>query len=172
MSRSLLAITLTLFLVVAPFSASSSNAGFEKQKNAAGMENKIPLAAKAILEQADEFELLSLAPRLLREPGKGTFHGYKVLGSTQVRDAGTRGRLVTALEKGIAANEGTIGACFNPRHGIHVKKGKEYADFVICFECLQIEIYGTAQGRVLTMGSPQGIFNQVLKDAKVPLSHE
>lgn len=172
MSHPLLAITLTLFLLVPPSSDSSSNAGFEKQKSAAGIENKIPLAAKAILEQADEFELLSLTPRLLREPGKGTFHGYKILGSTQVRDAVTRERLVTALEKGIAANEGTIGACFNPRHGIHVKKGKEYTDFVICFECLQIEIYGTGQGRALTMGSPQGTFNQVLKEANVPLSHE
>lgn len=172
MSRSLLVITVTSVLTIAPCSDLSSTAGFENDESTSRIENSIPMAAKTILEQADEFRLLSLDPRLSRDAAKGAFHGYKILGSTQVRDVGTRGKLVSALEKGIAENGGEIAACFNPRHGIHVTRGKEYADFVICFECDQVEIYGTGRGGALTTSSPQDIFNQVLKDAKVPLSPE
>ena len=49
-------------------------------------ENKIPERAKMELEQADKFELLSLRP-VVRG---GDFHGYQVLGKTEILDAETR----------------------------------------------------------------------------------
>jgi hypothetical protein len=168
-SRALLLPAVISVLAIATCSDFSSSEGLEKQKDPAGIEKGIPAPAKTILEQADEFELLSLDPRPLRKPPKGAFHGYNILGSTQVQDASTRRKLVTALEKGIAENGGTMMACFNPRHGIHVTRGKDYADFVICFECAQIQISGAVSGEVLTTRTPQLIFNQVLMDAKIPL---
>jgi hypothetical protein len=171
-SRALLVTAATSALAIATCPNFSSSEGLEKQKAPPGIEKGIPAAAKTILEQADEFELFSLDPRPPRKPAKGTFHGYKILGSTEVQDTSTRRRLVTALERGIAENEGIMMACFNPRHGIHVTRAKEHADFVICFECDQIQISGAASGEVLTTGSPQPIFNQVLRDAKVPLRPE
>lgn len=157
-------------LAIATCSDFASSEGFEKHKGPATIEKDIPAAAKVILEQADEFELLSLDPRLSSKPAKDAFHGYRILGSTQIPDPPTRKKLVTALEKGIAENGGrTLAHCFNPRHGIHVTRAKEHADFVICFECDQIQIYGAASVEVLTTGSPLPIFNHVLQDAKVPL---
>jgi hypothetical protein len=95
-------------------------------------ENKIPERAKMELEQADKFELLSLRP-VVRG---GDFHGYQVLGKTEILDAETRKSLVSALENGAAENHGDAMLCFNPRHGIHVARHDKEMDFVICFECL------------------------------------
>jgi hypothetical protein len=168
-SRALLLSAVISVFAIATCPDFSLSEELKNRKTPPGIEKGIPAAAKTILEQADEFELLSLDPRPTRKPTKGAFHGYKILGSTQVQDASTRRKLVTALEKGIADNGGTMMACFNPRHGIHVTHVKDYADFVICFECAQIQISGTVSGEVLTTGSPQPIFNQVLEDAKIPL---
>jgi len=134
--------------------------------------NFIPAAAKTILEQADTFELLSLEPHFQGRHVKGAFHGYKILGSTAIQDASTRKRLVQELEGGVAENQCWITMCFNPRHAIRVTRAKKYADFVICFECSRVEIYGVAAGAVLTSGSPQSAFDQALVNAKVQLATE
>ena len=132
--------------------------------------NFIPAAAKTILEQADTFELLSLEPHFQARHVKGSFHGYRILGSTLIQDASTRKRLVQELEGGVAENQCGITLCFNPRHAIRVTRAKEYADFVICFECSRVEIYGVAAGAVRTSGSPQSAFDQALVNAKVPFA--
>src|SRR5262249_13241443 len=101
---------------------------------------------------------------------KDNFHGWKVLGKTAVKEKADRGKLVEALEKGIKENDGTVAACFNPRHGIRVAKGDKTIDLVICFECFSLEVWkGEERSSVLTTGSPQKAFDKVLTDAKVPL---
>jgi hypothetical protein len=132
--------------------------------------NRIPETARMILEHADQFELLWLDPR-----GFGgfegstttTFHGYKILGRTNIIDGETRKRLVTSFEQGVAENDGSVMMCFNPRHGISVTSRGRKEDFVICFECLQVEAYGAVKTGFLTSGSPLQVFNQVLRDAHV-----
>jgi len=132
--------------------------------------NFIPAATKTILEQADTFELLSLEPVFHGRHVKGSFHGYKILGSIAIQDASTRKKLVQELEGGVAENDCGISMCFNPRHAIRVTRAKKYADFVICFECGRIEIYGVAAGAIRISGSPQSAFDRALVDAKVPLA--
>jgi hypothetical protein len=133
-------------------------------------EGKIPGKSKAILERADQFQLLSLEPGFQRESKPDDFHGYKVLGDTPIRDAETRKRIVAAFEKGIAENSGMIAACFNPRHGISATRNGQQADFVICFECAQFHVYGVDHGTFLVDGSPRELFDQVLRDAQIPLA--
>ena len=132
--------------------------------------NTIPDDVRAVLESADQFELLSLNPDPREKPKDG-FHGWKVLGRTTVKDADTRKKLVDALQKGVAENDGTVAACFNPRHGIRVTQGGKTADIVICFECFQASAYlgDKATKSFLVTASPQATFDGVLKDAKVPL---
>ena len=132
-------------------------------------ENKIPRVSKAILEQADQFQLLSLDPVYQVKAVKDDFYGYKVLGTTLVKDAETRKKLVSAFERGVAENQGIMAACFNPRHGIHVTRGGKTADFVICFECDQVSVHGDVQGHFLITGSPQPVFDRALLNANVPL---
>ena len=130
-------------------------------------ENKIPESAKAVLEQADRFELLSLKPYPFVEGG---FYRHEILGRTEIVDAKTRTSLIAAFEKGVAENHGDAAMCFNPRHGIHVSRHGKKVDFQICFECLQVQIHGDVQGRVLVSGSPQPVFDKVLRDAGITLA--
>ena len=154
--RSLLALALALGMV----SACSS----------ANRENKLPDAVKAVLDGAEKFELYSLDPDRMNRPTDGGFHGWKVLGKTEVKDKATRQKLIAALLRGIAENDGTVAGCFNPRHGIRAVKGDQTADLVICFQCYSLGTYlGKQEGGALTTASPQPVFNKVLKDANVPL---
>src|SRR5262245_33583320 len=103
--------------------------------------SKIPEIARVALEKADEFELLSILPDHQQEKPKDDFHGWKVLGRTQIKNADTRKKLVAALEKGVGENDGIIANCFNPRHGIRATHEGKTVDFVICFECFQVYLY-------------------------------
>ena len=133
-------------------------------------ENKIPDDLQALLEKADQFELLSLSPEEPKEKPKDGFHGWQVLGKTSVKDAETRKKLVAALQKGVAENDGTVARCFNPRHGIRVTQDGKTADFVICFECYQVKAFAADKpASFLVTRSPQPAFDAVLTEAKVPL---
>jgi len=135
-------------------------------------ENKVPDEVKAILDKADSFELYSLDPNFLKDVKDG-FHGFKVLGKTEVKEADTRKALVAATVKGAAENKGEVARCFEPRHGIRLTRDKKTVDLVICFHCAQVRVYAhgaeKATGEFLTTNSPQPTFDMVLRDAKVPL---
>ena len=68
-------------------------------------------------------------------------------------------------------SKGLVAGCFNPRHGIRATAGGKTVELVICYECLSMKVYvdGKAKRAVLTTSSPAIVFNQALKDAKVPL---
>ncbi len=128
------------------------------------------------LDDADRYELFSLYPYLLRGPdlpvGNGDFHGHTILGSVLIADVKTRIELNDALRSGIHASVGSEAACFNPRHGIRVTRGKTVTDFLLCFECEQVEVWrdGTRIARMHTTGSPQAAFDRVLQNAHVSLA--
>jgi hypothetical protein len=132
--------------------------------------NELPKDVRAVLDKADRFELLSLDPTRQKEKPKDDFRGWKVLGRTEVKDAETRKKLVAALYKGIADSDGTVAACFNPRHGIRATHDGKTVELVICYECLSMQAHlGETRSSALTTRSPQKTFDQVLRDAKVPL---
>jgi hypothetical protein len=62
--------------------------------------------------------------------------------------------------------------CFNPRHGIRVTHDDQTIDFVICFECSQIQVWRDDQflTTFIVGHSPEGVFNQALRDAGLTLS--
>jgi hypothetical protein len=63
-------------------------------------DSRIPESARAALENADQFELLSIDPDRQQDKTKDDFHGWKVLGKTQIKETDTRTKLVAALKKG------------------------------------------------------------------------
>jgi hypothetical protein len=128
--------------------------------------NKIPATAATILEESDGFELLSLNPNHQQKAANGDFPGYRVLGKVVVTDTETRKRLVSAFQRGVAENQGMVAACFNPRHGIRVTRNGRRADFVICFECAQVQLYGDVQAAFLISSSPKALFDSVLRSAE------
>jgi len=134
------------------------------------LRNVIPAAAAAILEQADHFELLSLNPHYPCEAAEGDYHGYRVLGTAVITDAKTRKKLVSAFKRAVAENQDYIAACFNPRHGIRVTRNEKQADFVICFGCDQVQVFGEVQGEFLITSSARALFDSVLRGSGIPLA--
>lgn len=122
---------------------------------------------ESILDEPARVELLTLHPYPHQvEPEDGGFHGYEVLGRADLSDAASQGELFTAIAEGIQRSDGTVAACFNPRHGIRVEGEGGSVEFVICYECLSMNVHGPA-GRVnkLTVSEVQGrvdtVFAQV-----------
>jgi hypothetical protein len=124
------------------------------------------------LYNADRFELFSLYPSLLSPPGPDRFDGHVILGSTAVQDRQTQADLRDALIAGIRSSNGSEAACFNPRHGIRVTAGNVVTDFVICFECKQVEVWrdGKMIAEQPTTALPAATFDRVLESAHVQLA--
>lgn len=143
-----------------------------------------PLAAAAVempaelrdaLEKSDVLELLSLRPaRIEKKQGASNYHGWEVIGRQWIRDAALRKKLVAALLAGVEENQGLGAACFRPRHGIRVVQKGRYTDFIICFECYQVQVYvdDKPQKSVLVTRTPEDAFNESLKQLKLPLSDQ
>ena len=60
--------------------------------------------------------------------------------------------------------------CFLPRHGIRATHQGKIVKLVICFQCRRLLVYDSAgkttQG--LVGRSPEGLFDKVLAEAKIP----
>jgi hypothetical protein len=135
-------------------------------------DNPIPEEFRKALDKAQAVELYSLDPSAPPDKGDPEFHGWKVLGKTDVKKA-AQAKLVAAFQKGVAeANPKVSAGCFRPRHGIRVQlDGKPY-DFVICFECVAVLIYGGKAEKNAgfhVTRSPADLFNKTLTEAKVKL---
>src|SRR5579884_914476 len=140
-------------------------------------QNRIPEAVERLFGKAETFELYSLDPDVkFDKDGKGVevkdgFHGWKVLGKTEIKGEDNRKRLADALRLGAEDNFGMVAACFIPRHGIGVKGAGKTGDLVICFQCLSVQVFvaDKQQKGFLTSGEPQAGFDAALKAAGVKL---
>lgn len=99
------------------------------------------------------------------------FHEVPVLGKVEVTDPAARQELFTALIEGMTHSDGSMLHCFRPRHGIRTVEDGTTVDYVICFECLQIEIHreGARKSKATTR-EPQSVFNARLQEAGIPLA--
>ena len=126
----------------------------------------------ALLKQAEQVELLSINPHVRIEAKQpGSFHGWKSLGQTTVKEAEQRKKLLTAFEKGVEIEIAKVAKCFEPRHGIRMVHEGKTIDLVICFTCYRVLVFaGEEQEQSFQIeDSPRAVFDQMLKDAKVRL---
>lgn len=132
---------------------------------------RMPRVASDALETANQYELLSLDPERPEVPSPDLYHGYRVLGRTVVVDSATRQRLNRALRGGVESVFANRPRCFNPRHGIRVTRAGQVMEFVICFECQQVQVWNGSQPVAdwSTDSSPQSVFDDVLRQANLPL---
>ena len=111
-----------------------------------GMPKQLPRSAAHLITTANTVTLLSLYPDDLDENlppdvlALPRFHGYPVLGQV-VATPDERRAILEAVTSGVARNYGDAAACFEPRHGLVIANGLRSGDFVICFQCWQMEIH-------------------------------
>lgn len=137
--------------------------------------SRIPVRARTMLDRPEKFELLSLDPKPPKEKPEDDFHGWVVLGKTEISQPATRRKVVNALKQSAEEADGTFAGCFNPRHGIRVKHAGKSVDFVICFECRMTLIYFDGESEDKETGfqttrTAQPEFDDVFRAAKVPLA--
>lgn len=166
--RLLLAITCIVSLLGVAwlaFGKRPARRGFDRTKNV------LPVETQRVLEHAEKFVLLAIDPlppfaRNSATPApKEVFHDYGVLGQAELKDKSQREALLKALYKGIADSDGTVAACFNPRHGISATLGDERVDLLICFECYSLQSFGNQAKSAVTTRSPQNEFNRTFEKA-------
>ncbi|MCS6850379.1 MAG: hypothetical protein NZ700_04330 [Gemmataceae bacterium] len=140
-------------------------------------DNRIPEEVDQLLDKAETFELYSLDPgpefkqKGKRAEARDGFHGWKVLGKTEVNKEAERRLLADVLRLGVEENYGIAANCFQPRHGLRLHAAGKTVDLVICFECFRVEVFiNGEQGRGFYItGEPQKEFDLTLKAAGVPL---
>jgi hypothetical protein len=134
--------------------------------------NRIPPEAEAVLLRSRQLELFSIEPVLRKDQFEQNSHNWRILGATTITNNDVRELFATSFKKAVEENTGHGRPCFCPRHALRVTHHSETADFLICFECLQVRVWldgKRAKGFRIT-DSPQGIFNLVLTEAGVPLA--
>jgi hypothetical protein len=127
-----------------------------------------------VLHKAAEIEVLSLDPSEGEDNKAGdAFHGWKVLGKTTVQEKAVRKKIAAAVARGVALAPKLAAKCFEPRHGIRATYRGTTVDFVICYECSQIEVYyGKRNANVRTDSSSEPSLDRILKRAGVPLAQK
>jgi RNA polymerase sigma factor (sigma-70 family) len=132
----------------------------------------MPPEFRRALELAETLELYSLDPSTPALKDEPAFHEWKVLGKIEVKKESLT-KLVAAFKEGVEeANQKVSAGCYRPRHGLRATvAGKSY-DFVICFECVVVLIYGghaEKNAGFHVSRSPAQTFNRILTDAKIAL---
>ena len=121
-----------------------------------------------VFTKSQQVTLYSLEPEK-RIAGKELFHGYSVLGKTEVSNRKLQSELKSSLVKAMAGADGA--ACFTPRHGLRLTSGDKTVDIVICFECgTTVTYYGEAKGEGDVFDTPARLYNRVLRDAGVEIT--
>lgn len=109
-----------------------------------------------------------------KTPEGETFHKYAVLGKLGVRDDRTRKQIADSINDAVAKRSDSQLKCFEPRHGLRATANGETRDFLICFECLNMSVYGRGgvqTGTTIT-ADPKPLFNKILSDAGIKLAPE
>jgi hypothetical protein len=123
------------------------------------------------LRHASDYELYSLNPTP-GAPSAENFHGWKVLGRTPISDPMIRKKLTDALFASMSESDGFAVGCFSPRHAIRVIQAGRITDYVICFQCIQVEVFDGAnlKATFLVSKEPRALFDEVLRGGGIPLA--
>lgn len=102
----------------------------------------------AVLARAVVVELLSLDSSEGRDRHWETmcqgwcFHDWPVLGTTRLTEPGEVATVREELGRWLAAPEPeAVALCFSPRHGVRVREGEHVYDFVVCYECGELDLH-------------------------------
>ncbi len=101
------------------------------------------------------------------------FHGYDILGKTELSDPKEKSLLLKSFAQGVRESNGMVAACFDPRHGIRIVSDSSTSDFVICFSCGSVRPRGFHSDEgFLTSNSAKDLFNAFLDEYHLPKALE
>jgi len=132
----------------------------------------------AVIPTPDQMTLFSLDGRKMLKGGSDPtydgehFYRTPVLGKIDVAAAADRRHLMQAMNEGLNDTGAVQAKCFWPRHGIRATTDGNTVDYLICFQCCQMQVYSGEQKTTLfTIGnSPQEAFDRFIAAAGLPLA--
>ena len=130
----------------------------------------LPADLAKILHEAKQVELYSLEPWFDEDAKETKWHGFVLLGHATLTAADSK-LAVAALDSAIKAAKGGDQFCFEPRHALRFESGGHKYDFLLSYECQQLEVFRDDVGvaSLGAAGTPAAL-NRLLKAAKVPVS--
>jgi len=148
-------------MLVLVFTAQCAHAGF----------NALPAEAQQSLHSGGHAVLYSLEPWGDPEKKVARFHGFEILGQSELSPA-QESSAVAAFDAAIAGFDGAIASCFDPRVAIRIQANGHTYDFLLCYSCHQLEMYRDNKSLpgIGAAGSPKAL-NELLTSLRVPLSH-
>lgn len=142
----MLIVLVTILPAAAAKKATPAEAAFERAKLQVRAERlQIGKKIKALKTSGAQIFLFSLNPgdpRGYAVNNARIFHGFPILGSTKIDDSDEKAGLVTSLATAVLDFDALPLYCFKPRHGLRIIHGATRSDFLICFECQNMHIYG------------------------------
>lgn len=140
---------------------------------------RLPVEIRAIINESDRAEVLSLWPRAATKWEKptlatvGELRGYPVLGRVVVENPLVHQQVIKSVLASVDGADGSRALCFTPRHALRVKRGVDELDLLICYQCRYIIVQrGNDQWEVGVSSSSKALLNQLLTEAGIPLAPE
>jgi hypothetical protein len=99
------------------------------------------------------------------------FYGYRIIGQVAVADLVQRRQVATVVRHAAQTYTGDTKCIFSPRHAVRLFSGSKTYDFLICFECSQMEVYSGDQfvAKLSIDGSPEAL-NRILGAAHIRIA--
>jgi hypothetical protein len=168
--KMLCALMVVLPLVLSP----GCSAKFDDLSEPEGIKTKLNSQCVKVLENAAEFEIVSIDPWAKVGSKDATFRGYRLLGKTTVKDKRIRRQVADAIYDSV--NQGTASAlCFDPRHVVRASVAGKTFDFVICFQCDNMHVHpgpDDSYWHYPISKSAKPVLQKILNDADIPQAPE
>jgi hypothetical protein len=145
----------------------------------------IPAAIGDLTEHPEQVTIYALDPESIQMKGltmdaaarlsaEQAFYDHQILASADLPGTDERHELITLLWGGISDHEEGIPIdCFNPRHGIRVRSGDRWLDWVICFKCHRLHVYDQDGEQVASKGISSSVeprFSAIYRAAGLELA--
>ena len=101
--------------------------------------NVLPPDLQQVLDSAHSAVIYSLDPN--GDPQKGrSLHNVSILGHAKL-DAVETHQAAQAFNQAVKGWDNMMAACFNPRHALRINSNGHIYDYLLCYECHQIEVF-------------------------------
>ncbi len=132
--------------------------------------NNLSEEAARALRSPNSAILYSIEPSEQPKPGDKVLHGFKVLGQANL-DPKRAQLAANAFQKAVKDWDEVMYECFEPRHALRISAGGHTYDFLLCYQCHELDVY--KDDKLLdnfgAAGSPK-FLNGMLTEAHVSLA--
>jgi hypothetical protein len=145
--------------------------GFLTRADAA--QPRLPADVFRALDTPTEITLYSTNPdsRVFHWSFSRWFHGYRIIGKVSVLDPIQRRQVAAVVRRAAQTYIGDTKCVFSPRHAVRLSSGNKTYDFLICFQCLQMEVYsGDELVNKLSIGGSPDALNRILHAARIRIA--